>query len=131
MNEILFCQLMTCATIEALCLFSIEANSIFSTDNIIILYVLLSVVLTTYILCYLSETITQNLLDTGDIFYQSPWFLLPIKQQMFFVVPIKRSQKVFHLKGLGFINCSSRVFFVGKRTSSGIQCNTASSLLDL
>lgn len=111
MNGILFHQLITCAIMEALCLTSLEADGIFSPDNSVILYIFSGMMMMTYVFCYLSETITRNLHDVGRVFYESAWFLLPVRQQLIFHNVIERSQITFHLKGLGLIDCSLAVFW--------------------
>lgn len=50
-------------------------------------------------------------MDVANAFYQSAWFMLPVKQQLTFAMVIGRSQKEFHLKGLGFIECSLEVYW--------------------
>lgn len=130
MTDFIFYQLLTCAITEALCLFSLESNGI-SVENSVTLYALLSAVITTYVVCHLSETITQNLHNVGDIFYDSNWIALPIKQQMLFMVIIKRSQQIFYLKGFGCIKCSLQVFSsVSKVEIDSINCEWIDSLVD-
>lgn len=60
--------------------------------------------------CTFSENMTNDLFDTGDIFYESPWYELPISLQKLYFFPIIRLHRVFRLSGLGVIECSLRVF---------------------
>lgn len=62
------------------------------------------------IYCHLSENVTNDLAQTGDVFYESQWFPLPVKLQKVYILPILRSQKDFRVTGLGIIECSLRVF---------------------
>lgn len=62
------------------------------------------------IYCHLSENVTNHLALTGDLFYESQWFPLPVKLQRVYILPILRSQKDFRVTGLGIIECSLRVF---------------------
>lgn len=57
----------------------------------------------------LSENITDDLFASGDLFYELPWYRLPLKLQKLYAMPIHRSQKEFRLSGLGIIECSMRV----------------------
>lgn len=53
---------------------------------------------------------TTDLLEIGDIFYNSAWYRLPIKEQRLLALPIQRSQREFRLSGLGFLDCSLAVY---------------------
>lgn len=60
--------------------------------------------------CAFSENMTNDLFDTADIFYESPWYELPLHLQKLYFFPILRLHRVFRLSGLGVIECSLRVF---------------------
>lgn len=60
--------------------------------------------------CYLSENVTSDLGATGDAFFHSLWYRLPIKLQKLYIIPIQQSQKEFRLTGLGIVECSLRIF---------------------
>lgn len=59
--------------------------------------------------CNQSENVTSDLSATGDLFYHSLWYRLPIKLQKLYIIPIQLSQKEFRLTGLGMIECSLRI----------------------
>lgn len=62
------------------------------------------------IYCAFSEKVTNDLFESGDLFYESPWYRLPVKLQKLYILPVQRSQKEFRLSGLGIIECSLGVF---------------------
>lgn len=109
-TTILFVQLVLCAVTIAMCLFSIDANGMFSIAFISSLAALNSVLTPTFAYCLLSENVTWNLHLVANYFYDFDWYLLPAKQQKLFVLPIRRAQREFRMTGHGIIPCSLRVF---------------------
>lgn len=110
MEIILFTMTLTCTTIIALNLFAVELNGLLSMATLTAFCDLLGMLLLLIMFCYLSECITSDLLEIGDIFYNSPWYQLRVEQQRLLALPIRRAQRVFRLKGLGLIDCSLVVF---------------------
>lgn len=110
LGDISFYQLVACAICIALSLFALDYNGIFSIYTIVALYIMASAVAPTFTFCYLAERITNDLLEIGDIFYESAWYCLPAKQQTFAILLIQCSQRRFRLKGFGIVDCSISVF---------------------
>lgn len=81
----------------------------------VMLFGLCVTILSIYILCFLSENVTNTLEAIGDIFYNSAWYRLPPKQQELFIVPIQRAQINFRLSGIGIVECSLKVFLLVRR----------------
>lgn len=113
MELIIITMTLTCTLIIALSLFVVEVNclrveTLFAFINI----TLIMMIMFTY--CLLSERITSDLLEIGDVFYNSEWYRLPFKEQRLLVLPIGRAQRVFRLSGLGLITCSLAVFLTVK-----------------
>lgn len=81
----------------------------------VMLFGLCVTILSIYILCFLSENVTNTLEAIGDIFYNSAWYRLPPKQQELFIVPIQRAQINFRLSGIGIVECSLKVFLSVRR----------------
>lgn len=109
MELIIITMTLTCTLIIALSLFVVEvqllrAEALYALINL----TLIMMIMFTY--CLLSERITSDLLEIGDVFYNSVWYRLPFKEQRLLVIPIGRAQRVFRLSGLGLINCSLAVF---------------------
>lgn len=71
---------------------------------------LINILMQMIIYCQLSENVTLDLLASGDTFYESLWYRLPITVQKLYMLPIQRSQREFRVTGLGIIECSLRVF---------------------
>lgn len=109
-STILFVQLVLCAVTIAMCLFSIDANGVFSMAFIASLAGLNSVLTPTFAYCLLSENVTWNLHLVANHFYDFAWYHLPAKQQKLFVLPIRRAQREFRMTGHGIIPCSLSVF---------------------
>lgn len=110
MNGILFSQLLMCALITAFNLFALASMEQINVQAMASFHDLISVLVTTFIYCYLSETVTENLLAAGDVFYASLWYYLPAKQRKLIQLTVGRSQRGFRLKGYGLIDCSLSVF---------------------
>lgn len=111
MEMILFQITLTCTIAIALNLFVIELNDLFSIETTIAMVNIVVVTLPMAIYCYLSEWITSDLLEVGDIFYNSKWYRLPFEEQRLVALPIERAQRVFRLRGLGLFDCSLAVFY--------------------
>lgn len=62
--------------------------------------------------CHLSEWITSDFSEIGEIFYNSEWYELQVREQRLLTLPIGRAQRVFRLKGLGLFDCSLVVFLM-------------------
>lgn len=110
LNAVIFGQLLVCAVITALSLFSLQSNDLISTDTVVSVYELLCVVVMAFIYCHLSDLATSYLLRVGAIYYNCDWFTVPTKQQKLFIILIQRSQREFHFNGLGMIDCTLRTF---------------------
>lgn len=110
MSLIIFTMIITCTLIIAFNLFAIEVLDPLSVETMTIISNLFLELFLLFMYCFLSECLTLDLLDVGDIFYNSEWFQLPAKQQLLLMLPIKRAQSVFRLKGLGLVDCSLIVF---------------------
>lgn len=110
MSPAIFYQLLLCAVILAVYLFTIQVTELFSFGSLVSFVGILCIVGPTYIYCMLSENITIKIYEIGDGFYNIAWYRLPIKQQKLFILPIQRSQSEFRLMGLGLVDCSLGVF---------------------
>lgn len=110
MSVILFTRLLVCAIVVALSLFALQSNSLVSIDTIISMYEMFSIVVETFIYCHLSDQATTHLLNVEDIFYDCVWYMLPVKQQKLFILPMQRAQRQFYFSGLGMVDCSLETF---------------------
>lgn len=110
MSATLFYQLLICASIIAFNLFVLESYNLLSFESLASIYVVATYSILTFIYCYLSDTVTTNLYNIGDTFFGFCWYLLPVPQQKLFILPIQRSQQLYHLNGLGLVDCSLRNF---------------------
>lgn len=114
MNEImsagLFLQLLGCALAMSVHMLEIYSNRNYDVSFFISIVGIATIIIATYIYCYLSEFFTHELCMIGDHFYNCDWYRLPIKQQQMFIMPIQRAQVEFRMTGLGIIECSLRVF---------------------
>lgn len=106
----LFFQLLVCATSLAVYMVGIETNGVRSMNTCISIIGVLITMSSTYVYCLISENVTTDLEMVGDSFYESSWYRLPVQQQRLFGLPIQRSQKEFRMTGLGFVECSLRVY---------------------
>lgn len=106
----LFVMALTCTMAVAMNLFAVELNGIFSMTTLVACIDLFSVNSLMVIYSYLSEWITSDLLEIGDIFYNSAWYQLPVNEQRLLTLPIGRAQREFRLSGLGLFDCSLAVF---------------------
>lgn len=110
MSATIFYQLLMCATCNAVQLFMLESNNVLSFEGIVSIYLLLMHMSLTYACCYLSESVTANLTRVGDIFFDFPWYQLPIQQQKLIIMPIQRSNRPFYFDGFGLVDCSLQTF---------------------
>lgn len=106
MELILFHMSLMCTIVIALNLFAFELNDPLSLKAMNVLINLMVIVLLTFAHYYLSERLTSNLLEIGDIFYNSAWYRLPVKRQRLLMLPIERGHSVFRLRALALFDCS-------------------------
>lgn len=110
MELVLLTSTVVCTISIALNLYALELNNTISAEAMDALFDLFLVVMLMFTYCYLSERVTADLFDIGDIFYNVDWFQLPVNQQRFLVLPIQRSQRELRLQGLGLFDCSLAIF---------------------
>lgn len=106
MSPILFFLLVSYAIIIAVFLLNFEQIDEISLTVYGMVSAFINFIAQLVIYSRLSENISEDLFATGDLFYQSPWYQLPPRLQLFYILPIQRPQKAFRLKGLGIIECS-------------------------
>lgn len=106
MEVVLFILNLACTLVIAFNLFVVEISDAFTLEAMVALVDLIVILGEMFVFSYLSEWITTDLLDIGDIFYNSPWYRLPIKQQKLLVLPIQRTGRELRLTGLGLFDCS-------------------------
>lgn len=110
LEVILFMMMVTSTLIFALNLFALELIDAVCTETLNALLDIVFILALLFTYCYLSECMTSDLLEIGDIFYNSEWYRLRVKEQKLMAFPIQRAQSVFRLKGLGLLDCSLAVF---------------------
>lgn len=110
MELISFSMILACTLVIALNLLAIELNYAISIEMLNVFINFSLMLISTFMYCYLSECLTSDLLDIGDIFYNSAWYQLAVKEQRLSMLPIERAQRVFRLRGLGLFDCSLTVF---------------------
>lgn len=110
MGPIFFNVALTCIIVIACSLFVIESNDSLSFEIIVALLDMFSLVGLIFAYFYLSERITTNLMDIGNIFYHSAWDRLSIRQQGLLILPLQRAQREFRLRSVGLFDCSLPVF---------------------
>lgn len=110
MNEIIFIALLTSIIIIAFNLFALESNETFSVQALVGFFLMVCLLPLIFAICYFGETITTNLFDIGDIFYDSPWYRLPAEQQLLILLPIQRTGRYFRFKSMDLIECSLDTF---------------------
>lgn len=92
-------------------LFAVELSDTLSLETVTAVTNLCVVLAIAFAYCYLSDWITADLLEIGNVFYSSPWYrLLSVKQQQLLVLPIQRANRLVRLRSLGLIDCSGAVF---------------------
>lgn len=110
MGIILFILLVSYGVIIAIFLFGLELVDIYRVEAFGLMIALGNLLTQLVIYCAFSENVTTNLLSTGDFFYGSPWYRLPVHFQKVYIFSIRRAQREFRLTGLGIIECSLGVF---------------------
>lgn len=110
MNIILFSITLDCSVVLACDLFVLQLTASIDLESIVAFIDVANTVLITFSYFYLSEWITNDLLEIGDHFYAAPWYRLAAKQQRLVMLPILRAEREFRLKGLGFFDSSLAVF---------------------
>lgn len=110
LSVVLFFSLLSYAVTIALFLFDLELAPLMSFASFGLMISLTNLLTQIVLYCTSSENLTYDLIATGDLFYDSTWFQLPIKLQKLYLLPIQRSRKEFRLNGRGIIECSLRVF---------------------
>lgn len=110
MKAVLFNLTFACVIVIASNLLVVELNESINVEMMVAFVNLIVITVMTFAHFYLAEKITSDLLSIGDLFYNSAWYRLPIKQQKLLVLPIQRAQRELRLKCLGLFNCSMPVF---------------------
>lgn len=110
MSPILFVLLLSYSITIAIFLVCLGLVNIFSLTAFATITALTDILTQMVIYCAYSENVTNDLVASGESFYESPWYQLPVKLQQFYILPIQRSQKEFRRSGLGIIECSLGVF---------------------
>lgn len=110
MEIILFNKAVMCIIAIALNLYAVELNDTLSLEAIIAIFDLYLILSLALVYFYFAEQITSDLLDIGDMFYNSPWYHLPIRQQKLLTLPIQRAARELRFKCLNIFDCSLAVF---------------------
>lgn len=110
MEVTLFNITFTCIICIAFNLLAVELSESFSLELMVASSDIAVVIGITAVYYFHSEWITSDLLEIGDNFYNSTWYLLPVHQQRLLVLPIQRADREFRLKALGLFECSKAVF---------------------
>lgn len=110
MSFILFEMTLACTIIIAFSLFVVELNDSLNVEILVALIDMAICVGLTFVYFYFSEWVTSDLLQVGDVFYDSLWYRLPTMKQKLLVLPIQRGGREFRLTGLGFFDCSLAIF---------------------
>lgn len=110
MGLILFSMLVSSTLVIAFSLFVFELNESINLEVASAFIDVMGCLGLSFAHFYLSERITTDLLDIGDIFYNSPWYRLPKKRQKLVMMPIIRAGRVFRLTGFGLFDCSLEMF---------------------
>lgn len=115
MSPVLFFLLLSYAIIIAVFLLDFEAADELNLAVCGMVFAFMNVLMQLIIYCRLSENVTTDLFASGDLFYESPWYQLPPKLQMIYILPLQRPQREFRLTGLGILECSLRNFVSVRR----------------
>lgn len=110
MEVTLFVMTLLSIIVIALCLLALELNGLFGTTTVGTIITTSTTLMPMFAYSYLSEQITADLMEIGDIFYNSAWYYLPQKYSRLVVLPIGRTHEVFRLRCLGLVECSLDVF---------------------
>lgn len=106
---ILFTMAFICIIVIAMSLFVVEIYGV-SVEAIFASNAISFVLLVMFKYCHLSEGLTTDMLEIADIFYESEWYRLPVKQQRLMTLPIGRAQREFRLSAMGLFDCSLAVY---------------------
>lgn len=87
-----------------------DSNEGLSFEIIVAVIDMFSLVGQAFAYFYLSERITENLLNIHNIFYNSEWYRLTPKRRGLLKLPIQRAQRLLRLTSLGLVDCSLPVF---------------------
>lgn len=109
MEVILFTMTLMSSIVIAFNLFTMESIGL-SLEAVVAFWNLSLSIILLFVYCYLSDWITFDLVEVGDIFYNSPWYQLGSREQCLIILPIQRANRLVSLKGLGLFNCSVEVF---------------------
>lgn len=63
-----------------------------------------------FVYCANADDITELIASIGDIFYNSLWYRMNVKEQKLVVSTIQRAQKPFRLNSYGICDCSREKF---------------------
>lgn len=110
MEVTLFFKTLSCIIAIAFNLYVLEVSGTVNMEAVVAIVDMLLSIAVTFVCFYIAEWISIYMLDIADIFYDSPWYRLPVEQQKLLVLPIQRAQRQFRLKGLGMFDCSLAVF---------------------
>lgn len=110
MELTLFIVTLTCTVTIAFNLFVVELSDSLDVESLCALLSLFTLTSASFIYFYASERLTRDLLEVGDVFYNSAWYRLPAKQQLLLKLVTIRAQRDVRLKSLGLIDCSLPVF---------------------
>lgn len=110
MSPVLFFLLLSYAIIIAVFLLDFDAANELNLAVCGMVFAFLNFLMQLIIYSCLSEIVTNDLCASGDLFYESPWYQLPPKLRMIYMLPLLRPQREFRLAGLGIIECSLRSF---------------------
>lgn len=95
----------------AFSLSAVDKNlSDFNVDILFCFVTLLTALSSTFIYCYYADKVTSNLVEIGDIFYRSEWYMLSPKIQKLVILPIQIAQRPFRFSGYGIVDCSQAIF---------------------
>lgn len=104
----LFSDLLTCALVIAFNLLLLASIDYIDLQIVSSLLNVSTVVLMTFVFCYLSENISESLSGIDNAFYESSWYFLHVQHQKSIIMAIAR--RGFRLDGLGLIYCSLETF---------------------
>lgn len=113
MSAVLFYQLLMCAGIVSLNLFSMISNGVRTDSQLIIpCYEISMSLLPTFVYCYASDMVTEKLLKVGDaFFYECAWHTTPMEQQRLLAFTIQCAhQHAFSFDGFGLVQCTLGTF---------------------
>lgn len=107
---IFFTMTLMCAVVTAMCLLAVELNAALSLATVDAFINLLIVLAFMFGYCYYSECVAADVLAIGEIFFNSPWYRLPVGRQKLVMLPIQRAQRTCRFRCCGLFECSMAVF---------------------